>query len=92
MNTTQLFYLTGVGAGIIIRTVGPWLLGVFGGLEKFDWAYLKSAVIGAVVASGGAWLLPELGEVNNVGALAVGVAFGFNSQTGARHVETRVVR
>lgn len=92
MNTTQLFYLTGVAAGVIVRTVGPWLLGVFGGLEKFDWQYLKSAAIGAVVASGGAWLLPELGEVNNVGALVTGFGFGVTFQTGARHVETRMVR
>lgn len=92
MTTTQLFYLGGVALGVIVRTVGPWLLGVFGGLERFNWQYLRSATIGGLVASSGAFTIPDTDDPAITAlSFAAGFGLGVTFQTGARHVETRVV-
>jgi hypothetical protein len=79
------FLLLGVMLGTALRTLAPFLMSG----SKWDWKYLSSACIGALVALvGGTLVLPAIDPSSPpLNALLLGFFAAISLQTGARQVE-----
>jgi acyl-coenzyme A thioesterase PaaI-like protein len=75
--------------GVFARTVLPYLLKLTKGEVKFDWVYLRSAAVSAVLGVlGGGLILPAIDPaMQPAAAIWLGISTGYAVQGVARSVE-----
>jgi hypothetical protein len=90
--TFNIYLIIGVCIGVFARTVLPYLLKLTQGAVAFDWVYLRSALVSAVLGVfGGGLILPQIDpSAPWITALWLGISTGYATQGLARSVEKAV--